>query len=28
MMSLNVIRSLFPAFRGYSQALIVDEVRA
>jgi hypothetical protein len=26
MLSLNVIRSLFPAFRGYSQALIIDEV--
>lgn len=28
MMSLNVIRSLFPAFRGYSQALIVDELQS
>jgi hypothetical protein len=27
MMTLSVVRSLFPAFRGYSQALIVDEVR-
>jgi hypothetical protein len=26
MFSLNLIRSLFPAFRGYSQALIIDEV--
>ncbi|KJA24573.1 hypothetical protein HYPSUDRAFT_136209 [Hypholoma sublateritium FD-334 SS-4] len=26
MMSLNIVRSLFPAFRGYSQALIVDEL--
>ncbi|KAG6833842.1 hypothetical protein H0H87_011776 [Tephrocybe sp. NHM501043] len=25
MMSLNIIRSLFPAFRGYSQAMIIDE---
>ncbi|KAJ7781572.1 P-loop containing nucleoside triphosphate hydrolase protein [Mycena metata] len=28
MMSLNVIRSLFPAFRGYSQALIIDELQS
>lgn len=28
MMSLNIIRSLFPAFRGYSQALIVDELQS
>ncbi|KAF9534973.1 P-loop containing nucleoside triphosphate hydrolase protein [Crepidotus variabilis] len=28
MMSLNVVRSLFPAFRGYSQALIVDELQS
>lgn len=28
MMSLNVVRSIFPAFRGYSQALIVDELQA
>ncbi|KAJ3506782.1 hypothetical protein NLJ89_g6676 [Agrocybe chaxingu] len=27
MMSLNIVRSLFPAFRGYSQALIVDELQ-
>lgn len=26
MFSLNLVRSLFPAFRGYSQALIIDEV--
>jgi hypothetical protein len=26
MISLNLIRSLFPAFRGYSQALVIDEV--
>lgn len=26
MMTLNVVRSLFPAFRGVSQALIIDEV--
>ncbi|KXN87958.1 Subtilin transport ATP-binding protein SpaT [Leucoagaricus sp. SymC.cos] len=26
MLSLNIARSLFPAIRGYSQALIVDEV--
>ncbi|KAG6903308.1 hypothetical protein C0995_013061 [Termitomyces sp. Mi166 len=25
MMSLNIIRSLFPAFRGYAQAMIIDE---
>jgi len=28
MMTLNIIRSLFPAFRGYSQALIVDELQS
>ncbi|KIK08482.1 hypothetical protein K443DRAFT_672501 [Laccaria amethystina LaAM-08-1] len=28
MMTLNVVRSLFPAFRGYSQALIVDELQS
>jgi hypothetical protein len=28
MMSLNVVRSIFPAFRGYNQALIVDELQA
>jgi len=28
MMALNIIRSLFPAFRGYSQALIVDELQS
>ncbi|KAF9057452.1 P-loop containing nucleoside triphosphate hydrolase protein [Panaeolus papilionaceus] len=27
MLTLNIIRSLFPAFRGYSQALIVDELQ-
>ncbi|KAF8974685.1 P-loop containing nucleoside triphosphate hydrolase protein [Flammula alnicola] len=27
MMTLNIVRSLFPAFRGYSQALIVDELQ-
>ena len=26
MMSLNILRGLFPAFRGYSQAMIIDEV--
>ena len=26
MMIINVVRGLFPAFRGYSQAMIVDEV--
>jgi hypothetical protein len=26
MISLNLLRSLFPAFRGYSQALVIDEV--
>jgi len=26
MMIVNVVRGLFPAFRGYSQAMIVDEV--
>lgn len=26
MMVINVVRGLFPAFRGYSQAMIVDEV--
>ncbi|RXW25768.1 hypothetical protein EST38_g57 [Candolleomyces aberdarensis] len=25
MVTLNIVRSLFPAFRGYSQALIIDE---
>ncbi|KAJ7162540.1 P-loop containing nucleoside triphosphate hydrolase protein [Mycena crocata] len=28
MMSLNIVRSIFPAFRGYSQALIIDELQA
>ncbi|KAJ7122754.1 P-loop containing nucleoside triphosphate hydrolase protein [Mycena epipterygia] len=28
MMSLNVLRSIFPAFRGYSQALIIDELQS
>ncbi|KAF5387897.1 hypothetical protein D9615_000106 [Tricholomella constricta] len=28
MMSLNVLRSLFPAFRGYSQAMIIDELQS
>lgn len=28
MMSLNILRGLFPAFRGYSQAMIIDEVRS
>lgn len=28
MLLVNIIRSLFPAFRGYSQALIVDELQA
>ncbi|KAF8897213.1 P-loop containing nucleoside triphosphate hydrolase protein [Infundibulicybe gibba] len=28
MMSLNVVRSVFPAFRGYSQALIIDELQS
>jgi len=28
MMSLNVVRSIFPAFRGYSQALIIDELQS
>lgn len=27
MVSFNIVRSLFPAFRGYSQALIIDEVQ-
>jgi len=26
MMVINVVRGMFPAFRGYSQAMIVDEV--
>ena len=26
MMFLHIVRALFPAFRGYSQAMIVDEV--
>jgi hypothetical protein len=26
MMGLNILRGLFPAFRGYSQAMIIDEV--
>lgn len=26
MMSLNILRGFFPAFRGYSQAMIIDEV--
>ncbi|RDB20513.1 Subtilin transport ATP-binding protein SpaT [Hypsizygus marmoreus] len=28
MMSLNIVRSLFPAFRGYSQAMIIDELQS
>ncbi|KAJ7638523.1 P-loop containing nucleoside triphosphate hydrolase protein [Roridomyces roridus] len=28
MMSLNIIRSIFPAFRGYSQALIINELQS
>ncbi|KAK7061448.1 ABC transporter domain-containing protein [Favolaschia claudopus] len=28
MMALNIIRSIFPAFRGYSQALIIDELQS
>ncbi|KAJ7283483.1 P-loop containing nucleoside triphosphate hydrolase protein [Mycena rebaudengoi] len=28
MMTLNVVRSLFPVFRSYSQALIIDELQA
>ncbi|KAJ7755622.1 P-loop containing nucleoside triphosphate hydrolase protein [Mycena maculata] len=28
MMSLNIVRSIFPAFRGYSQALIIDELQS
>lgn len=28
MVTLNVIRSLFPAFRGYSQAMIIDEFQS
>ncbi|KAJ6627517.1 P-loop containing nucleoside triphosphate hydrolase protein [Mycena sp. CBHHK59/15] len=28
MMILNVVRSIFPAFRGYSQALIIDELQS
>ncbi|KAJ7499236.1 P-loop containing nucleoside triphosphate hydrolase protein [Mycena latifolia] len=28
MLSLNVVRSIFPAFRGYSQALIIDELQS
>ncbi|TFK73008.1 P-loop containing nucleoside triphosphate hydrolase protein [Pluteus cervinus] len=28
MMTLQVVRSLFPAFRGYSQALIIDELQS
>ncbi|KAF7353060.1 ABC transporter domain-containing protein [Mycena venus] len=28
MMALNIVRSIFPAFRGYSQALIIDELQA
>lgn len=27
MVSLNLVRGLFPAFRGYSQALIIDELQ-
>ena len=27
MVSFDVLRGVFPAFRGYSQALIIDEVR-
>jgi len=26
MMTLHIVRAFFPAFRGYSQAMIVDEV--
>lgn len=28
MVTLNIVRSLFPAFRGYSQALIIDEFQS
>ncbi|KII95926.1 hypothetical protein PLICRDRAFT_34876 [Plicaturopsis crispa FD-325 SS-3] len=28
MMSLNVLRGLFPAFKGYSQAMIINELQA
>ncbi|KAH7931357.1 P-loop containing nucleoside triphosphate hydrolase protein [Leucogyrophana mollusca] len=28
MMCLNIVRGLFPAFRGYSQAMIVDELQS
>ncbi|KAJ6516212.1 P-loop containing nucleoside triphosphate hydrolase protein, partial [Mycena sanguinolenta] len=28
MMTLNIVRSIFPAFRGYSQALIIDELQS
>ncbi|KAF9569405.1 P-loop containing nucleoside triphosphate hydrolase protein [Agrocybe pediades] len=28
MMALDIVRSLFPAFRGYSQALIIDELQS
>ncbi|KAF9263663.1 P-loop containing nucleoside triphosphate hydrolase protein [Marasmius fiardii PR-910] len=28
LIGFNIVRSLFPAFRGYSQALIIDEVQA
>ncbi|KAJ7233135.1 P-loop containing nucleoside triphosphate hydrolase protein [Mycena haematopus] len=28
MMALNIVRSIFPAFRGYSQALIIDELQS
>lgn len=27
MFTLDLIRGVFPAFRGYSQALMIDEVR-
>ncbi|KAJ7067988.1 P-loop containing nucleoside triphosphate hydrolase protein [Mycena amicta] len=27
MLSLNILRSVFPAFRGYSQALIIDQLQ-
>lgn len=26
MMSLNILQGILPAFRGYSQAMIIDEV--
>ncbi|KAF9045969.1 P-loop containing nucleoside triphosphate hydrolase protein [Hymenopellis radicata] len=27
MLAFNIVRSLFPAFRGYSQAMIIDEIQ-